>query len=70
MTNSHPSQETFIIRLWSISPRKEGWRGQAQNVRTGQATVIHDLQDLLAFFEIYLPKKKEANPPAGSSSLR
>lgn len=69
MEDTHPSQEIFIIRLWRKLPKELAWRGQAQNVRTGQQVVIHSLSDLETYFETYFPKE-ETTPDMRKSGLK
>ena len=43
-------RHSFIVRIW----REEGyagWRGWVQHTRSGEATVVQDLDELLAFVE-------------------
>jgi hypothetical protein len=46
------------------------WRGQAQNVRTGQQVVIHNLLDLLSCFEDFFPEEDESKLPAKKTGLK
>jgi len=70
LTETRPSQETFIVRLWRQSPQTPNWRGQAQNVRTGQQVVIHNLLDLLSCFEDFFPEEDESKQPAKKTGLK
>lgn len=70
MTDTSPSQETFIFRLWKKSPQELTWRGQLQNVRTGQQTVIHNLLDLLSCFEDFFPTEGEIEFPIKKPGLK
>lgn len=70
MTDTQPSQETFIVRLWRQSPQATTWRGQAQNVRTGQQVAIHNLLDLLSCFEDFFPEEDENKLPAKKTGLK
>jgi len=70
LTDTQPPQETFIVRLWKQSPQASIWRGQAQNVRTGQQVVIHNLLDLLSCFEDFFPEEDELELPAPKTGLK
>jgi hypothetical protein len=48
--NSSAARHSFIVRIW----REEGsvgWRGWVQHTRSGESTVVQDLDELLAFVE-------------------
>ncbi len=70
MTEPRPSQETFIVRLWKQSPQASIWRGQVQNVRTGQQVVIHTLLDLLSCFQDFFPEEDESKLPEEKTGLK
>ncbi len=70
MAETQPSQETFIVRLWRQSPQTANWRGQVQNVRSGQQVVIHNLLDLLSCFEGFFPEEDDLELPAQKPGLK
>ena len=64
------SREVFIVRLWNETRAHPTWLGQAQNVRTGQQVIIHNLLDLLSCFEDFFPKEDDPELPDKKAGLK
>jgi|GEM_PF-974113 hypothetical protein len=54
------SRETFVLRLWAEETVSSVWRGEVQNVRSGQTAVIRDLEELLDYLRSQLDEQAAA----------
>lgn len=52
--------QIFVLRVWKEGPKKENWRGNIQNVRTGQNRSIANLDEVMNLFQRYF--REEARP--------
>ena len=50
--HSHTAErETFVLRLWRETPECPDWRGQVQNVQTGQIIYVRGPEELLSYIQ-------------------
>lgn len=63
-TSCDQKREVFILRLWR-TPNGKSWRGQIQNVLTGQVSAIRDADELRTCLERQTEPFKDLKQPSG-----
>jgi len=56
MNSLQQRYSSFVIRIWweqsgAAAERQLVWRGWVQHIRSGEATYVQDLEELLRFME-------------------
>jgi hypothetical protein len=65
MTSLHQPRNSFVIRIWweQAGDSQSIWRGWVQHTRSGEATYVQDLEELLAFIERWAGKLSNPDGP-------
>lgn len=48
ITSNRFFRETFIIRFWRDNSAAASWNGQIQHIRSGQITILQNIDDIPA----------------------
>lgn len=59
---SHGKSQIYIVRVWKEDSKDRNWRGNIQNVRTGQRVSASNLNELAEFFRRYFSEETKPCP--------
>ena len=59
---SHGKSQIYIVRVWKEGLKDRNWRGNIQNVRTGQRVSASNLNELAEFFRRYFSEETKPRP--------
>ncbi len=68
MTAPHQLHSSFVVRIWWEQTSNSGaghfiWRGWVQHARSGEASYVQDLEELLGFIERWTGKLSTPDEP-------
>jgi hypothetical protein len=54
--------QIYIVRVWKEHPKDEVWRGNIQNVRTGQRASASNMNELAEFIRRFFEQPAKTQP--------
>ena len=62
LSDTQPFRKTYIVRLWHEGTPQANWNGQIQHIRSGETTVIRNVEELLEYFRTQLETHPDKKP--------
>ncbi|RMD97215.1 MAG: hypothetical protein D6816_17845 [Bacteroidetes bacterium] len=62
-------RKAFVIRLWRNAENFLGWRGEVQNVQTGETTYIRSAGELLDYLQQQMQSSENDTPMSSTPGL-